>query len=302
MNYFHGFATVNTKEAKMNTPEEIKKIVKEKYAAIARNETDSIIGVTEETSCCGPAPKVLLEIPATSCCGTNPSAFVNFQDDYTGLEGYVPDADLGLGCGLPTEFAAIKKGDVVVDLGSGAGNDVFVARSFTGKEGRVIGIDMTEDMITRANINKEKLGYDNVEFLYGEIEEIPLENETADVVVSNCVMNLVPDKNKAFAEVNRILKQNGHFCISDIVTDGEISDELRASASLYAGCVSGALKKEEYLDIVRKAGFKDIEVKKEKRIIIPDSILEAHLTEEGLKDYNNKKPGIFSITVVAYKN
>lgn len=286
----------------MNTPEEIKKTVKEKYAAIARNQTDSIIGVREEASCCGHAPNVALEIPAKSCCGTNLPEFVNFQDDYTGLEGYMPDADLGLGCGLPTEFAGIRKGDVVVDLGSGAGNDVFVARSFTGEEGRVIGIDMTEDMIKRAENNKEKLGYDNVEFLHGEIEEIPLENETADVVISNCVMNLVPDKIRAFAEVNRILKRNGHFCISDIVTDGEMSDELRASASLYAGCISGALNKEEYLDIVRKTGFKDIEVKKEKRIIIPDSILEAHLTEEGLKDYNSKKPGIFSITVVAYKN
>ena len=267
----------------MNTPEEIKLVVKNKYGEIAKS--------AGATSCCGP----------TSCCTPDKIDYTIFQDDYSNLKGYVPDADLGLGCGLPTEFAGIKKGDTVADLGSGAGNDVFIARSIVGGEGRVIGLDMTEEMIEKANSNKIKLGYKNVEFHLGDIEQMPIENHTADVVVSNCVLNLVPDKRKAFSEIYRILKPGAHFCVSDVVVQGEMTEELKKSAEMYAGCVSGALQKEEYLKIIEGAGFKDVEIKKTKSINLPKDLLKEYLTEQGMKEYKQNLKGIFSITVVGYK-
>ncbi|NNG26128.1 MAG: arsenite methyltransferase, partial [Ignavibacteriaceae bacterium] len=223
------------------------------------------------------------------------------QDDYSGLDGYVADADLGLGCGLPTEFAGIKKGDTVVDLGSGAGNDVFVARALTGDEGKVIGIDMTEEMISKANINSAKLRYRNVDFRLGEIENMPIDDDTADVIVSNCVLNLVPDKVKAFAEIYRITKPGGHFCVSDIVLKGELPDQLKKSAEMYAGCVAGAVQQDEYLGIIEQAGFTNVEIKKTKVIELPDNILDDYLSPEGMEVYKESKIGIFSITVVGYK-
>jgi len=223
------------------------------------------------------------------------------QDEYDHLEGYVADADLGLGCGLPTEFAGIKKGDVVVDLGSGAGNDVFVSRALTGDEGKVIGIDMTQEMIDKARLNNSKLGYKNVEFYLGEIESMPLENSVADVVVSNCVLNLVPNKKKAFAEIYRILKPQGHFCVSDIVIKGELPANLKKSAMMYAGCVAGAIQQDEYLQIIEETGFKNTEIKKTKVIDLPDEILKDYLSEAELKLYRESKVGIFSITVVGEK-
>ena len=267
----------------MNTPEEIKLVVKNKYGEIAKN--------AGSTGCCGP----------TSCCTPDKNDYTIFQDDYSHLNGYVPDADLGLGCGLPTEYAGIKKGDTVVDLGSGAGNDVFIARSIVGGEGRVIGLDMTEEMIGKANSNKIKLGYKNVEFHLGDIEQMPFENHTADVVVSNCVLNLVPDKRKAFSEIYRILKPGAHFCVSDVVVQGEMTDELKKSAEMYAGCVSGALQKEEYLRTIEDAGFKSLEIKKTKSINLPEDLLKEYLTEQGMKEYKQNLKGIFSITVVGYK-
>lgn len=268
----------------MNSLNEIKKSVKEKYAEIA-------LGVGD--ICCG---------TSSSCCGSgNTISFSMIGDEYNNISGYVADADLGLGCGVPTEFAEIKKGDTVVDLGSGAGNDVFVVRAIVGEEGKVIGIDMTEEMISRANINKDKLGFTNVDFKLGGIEEIPLENNIADVVVSNCVLNLVPDKVKAFSEIFRILKSGGHFCISDIVIKGVMPKEFKESAELYAGCVAGALQENEYLKIIEQSGFKNIEIKKSKRITLPDDLLQKHLTEQGIKEYNENLKGVFSITVVAYK-
>ena len=268
----------------MPTNNEIKQVVKEKYGEIAESNS----------SCCGP----------TSCCGTK-NKIIDYsimQDDYTGLDGYVPDADLGLGCGLPTEFAGIKKGDTVVDLGAGAGNDVFVARALTGDEGKVIGIDMTEEMISKANINKDKLGYKNVDFRLGEIENMPIDNDTADVIVSNCVLNLVPDKVKAFAEMYRVTKPGGHFCVSDIVLKGELPAQLKKSAEMYAGCVAGAVQQDEYLKIIERAGFKDVEIKKTKVIELPDNILDDYLSPEAMKVYKESKIGIFSITVVGYKS
>jgi ubiquinone/menaquinone biosynthesis C-methylase UbiE len=224
------------------------------------------------------------------------------QDGYDHLDGYVVDADLGLGCGVPTEYAGIKKGDTVVDLGSGAGNDVFVARSIAGDEGKVIGIDFTEEMIHKANANKFRTGFKNVEFKIGEIENIPLQNNAADVVISNCVLNLVPDKRKAFAEIFRILKPGAHFCVSDIVLKGELPVGLRKSAVMYAGCVAGALQQDEYLGIIEETNFKNIEIKRTKVIELPDEVLKEYLNYSEIQKFRNNKIGIFSITVVGYKN
>lgn len=273
----------------MNSDQEIKKIVKEKYAEIAlATSKQPCCDSSDETSCCGSQNKKVI-------------AYSMINDDYSKLDGYVADADLNLGCGLPTEFAGIKKGDTVIDLGSGAGNDVFIARSIVGESGKVIGLDFTEEMLAKANQNKEKLGYKNIEFKLGEIEQMPFENNAADVVVSNCVLNLVPDKNKAFAEIYRILKPGAHFCVSDIVIKGELNPELRKSAAMYAGCVAGALKQEEYLDIIKQSGFQNVEIKKTKRNDLPDDLLKNYLDEEGIKSYKEKVEGIFSITVVGYK-
>ena len=273
----------NEQEVKtiFETPTEIKKLVKEKYSQIAEN-------IDEEVGCC-----------SGSCCSSNAKDYSVFADDYSKLEGYVKEADLGLGCGLPTEFADIKKGDTIVDLGCGAGNDVFIARTFVGDEGKVIGIDMTEKMIEKAKANNLKLGFNNIEFRLGDIEDIPLRDNCADVVVSNCVLNLVPDKSKAFSEISRVLKSGGHFCVSDIVLQGEISDELRKDATLYAGCISGALQQEEYIKIIEDAGFSDIEIKKIKKIQLPEELLNQYPRE--MEDFILGNKGIFSITVVGFK-
>jgi arsenite methyltransferase len=265
------------------TQEQLKALVKEKYAQIADQSKES-----NESSCCG----------ATGCCTIDA---VLMADDYTQLGGYVADADLGLGCGLPTEFAQIKEGDTVVDLGSGAGNDVFVARSIAGEKGKVFGIDFTEKMIAKAKANAQKLNYTNVEFRQGDIENIPLAGGIADVVVSNCVLNLVPDKARAFAETFRILKKGGHFSVSDIVLVGDLPEGLQKSAEMYAGCVSGAIQKDEYLSTIEKAGFENIVIQKEKRITLPDEILKDYLSADQINEFKTGKTGIFSITVYAEK-
>ena len=256
----------------------LKKIVKEKYTEIAQNKSN----------CCGP-----------SCC--TPEEVINVGENYDGIEGYVQDADLGLGCGLPTAFAKIKPGDTVLDLGSGAGNDAFVARRLTGERGHVIGVDMTEAMIEKANENKRKLGYENVEFILGDIENLPLPDHSIDVAVSNCVMNLVPDKSLAYSEVYRVLKPGGHFSISDIVLNGVLPEGIVSAAEMYAGCVSGAMEKSEYLKTIKKAGFKNIQVVKERTITLPDELLLEYITPEALQEYKNKNGIILSITVYAEK-
>ncbi|MGE0588456.1 MAG: arsenite methyltransferase [Cyclobacteriaceae bacterium] len=268
----------------MKTSEHLKEIVKETYGNIADQSREQ-----NASSCCG----------ATCGCSTIDEAIM--AEDYEKLEGYVKDADLGLGCGLPTEYAQIKEGDVVVDLGSGAGNDAFVARSVVGEKGKVIGVDLTEKMIDKARENAKKLGLSNVEFRLGDIENLPIAGNTADVVVSNCVMNLVPDKAKAFEETYRVLKQGGHFSISDIVIVGDLPDPLRESAEMYAGCVAGAIQKDEYLGIIQKAGFSNIKLQKEKKINLPDEILTNYLNAEELEEYREGGIGIFSITVYAEK-
>jgi arsenite methyltransferase len=268
----------------MNTEQEIKEMVKEKYGAIAQQSKEQ-----NQSSCCG------------SGCGCSNVEFSIMAEDYAKLPGYVPDADLALGCGLPTEFAQIKPGDTVVDLGSGAGNDCFVARSIIGETGKVIGIDMTEAMIEKAKSNATKLGFKNVEFRLGDIDNMPVKDNTADVVVSNCVMNLVPNKEKAFAETFRIIKQGGHFSISDIVLQGELPDDLRKEATLYAGCISGAVQKEEYLRIIKEVGFTNIVIQKHRKIDIPNEILAKFLSIDQLREYKKSQVGVFSITVYAEK-
>ncbi len=222
-------------------------------------------------------------------------------DDYTKLEGYNPDADLGLGCGLPTEFAKIKEGDTVIDLGSGAGNDAFIARRFTGEKGKVLGVDFTEAMVNKARANAEKLALNNVEFRLGDIDDMPVTSNYANVIVSNCVLNLVPNKYKVISEIYRVLKPGGHFSISDIVLEGELPAKWKEVAELYAGCVSGAIQKQVYLEIIEQAGFKNITLQKDKAIIIPDDILANYLSAEEIKTYKNGKTKITSITVYAEK-
>ena len=223
------------------------------------------------------------------------------SDDYTQMQGYNPDADLGLGCGLPTQFAKIKKGDVVIDLGSGAGNDCFIARAETGETGKIIGIDFTPAMIEKARTNAEKLGFHNVEFRQGDIEKMPVTANIADVIVSNCVLNLVPDKDAVFKDIYRVLKPGGHFSISDVVLVGNLPEALRKDAEMYAGCVAGAIQKEVYLELIHNNGFKNITVQKEKAIIIPDDILSNYLSAAEIQGFKSGNTGIFSITVFAGK-
>lgn len=256
-------------------PKDLKLIVKEKYGKIAKENQGDV-----KSSCCG----------TSSCCSD--SEFISMiGDDYSTLEGYNPDADMGLGCGIPTHFAGINKGDSVLDLGSGAGNDCFVARAAVGPNGHVTDLDFTEEMIDKARQNALKLGFTNVDFVYGDIEDMPLSENTFDVVVSNCVLNLVPDKSRAFSQIMRVLKSGGHFCVSDVVLKGELTERARKDAELYAGCVSGALQMSEYLSIIEKAGFTNITIHKERRIELPDGIIASE----------NNENGIFSITVSGYK-
>ncbi len=265
-------------------PEDLKLLVKEKYSEIALQSKEQ-----NESSCCG----------ATGCCSTVDYSI--FSDSYSHLEGYVADADLGLGCGLPTEFALIKEGDTVIDLGSGAGNDCFVARYLTGESGEVIGIDMTEAMIAKARENARKLGFTNVSFRLGDIEKMPVTANKADVIISNCVLNLVPDKQKAFSEIYRVLKHGGHLSVSDVVVKGQLPVKIRQAAELYAGCVSGAIEMDEYLNIMASACLTNIKVQKTKQVNVPDEILSEYLSPQDLEAFKNSGTGIFSITVYAEK-
>jgi arsenite methyltransferase len=267
----------------MKTQEQIKEMVRQKYSEIALQEKES-----NESSCCG-----------SGCCSTE--VYNIMTDDYTNLEGYNPDADLGLGCGLPTQFAKIKKGNVVIDLGSGAGNDCFIARAETGETGKVIGIDFTDAMIDKARINAEKLGFHNVEFRKGDIEKMPVTSNVADVIVSNCVLNLVPNKDGVFKEINRVLKPGGHFSISDIVLVGALPEKIREAAEMYAGCVAGAIQKQAYLELIEINGFKNITIQKEKVITLPDDILSTLLSEAEIDQFKTSGTGIFSVTVYAEK-
>ncbi len=263
---------------------DLKLIVKDKYGEIASQSK-----IQNQSSCCG----------STACC--EDVDYTIFSDDYTQLEGYNPDADLGLGCGLPTQHAGITKGDHVLDLGSGAGNDCFVARTIVGEEGKVTGLDFTDAMLEKANANLQKTGFKNINFVKGDIEDMPLQENSFDVVISNCVLNLVPNKNKAFQEIFRVLKPGGHFCISDIVLDGHLPEKLLKDAEMYAGCVSGAMQKSKYLEVIKQQGFSNIEIKSEKHSIIPDDLLLNYLSQAELEQMKASNTGIISITVNATK-
>lgn len=267
----------------MQTEEALKQLVKEKYTEIANQPY-----AQNAASCCGAG-------------GCSTEVYNIMSEDYASLEGYNPDADLGLGCGLPTQFAQIKPGDTVVDLGSGAGNDCFVARSIAGEKGKVIGVDFTEKMIEKARANADKLGFNNVEFRLGDIEHMPLTANVADVVVSNCVLNLVPNKFNVLQEVFRVLKPGGHFSISDIVLEGALPEKLQQAAEMYAGCVSGAIQKQVYLELIAANGFTNITIQKEKEIILPDDILQNYFNADEIADFRNSASGIYSITVYAEK-
>jgi ubiquinone/menaquinone biosynthesis C-methylase UbiE len=267
----------------METSDQIKEMVKQKYSGIALQDKE-----TNVSSCCGSG-------------GCTTEVYNIMTDDYTEIEGYHPDADLGLGCGLPTQFAQIQKGDVVIDLGSGAGNDCFIARSEAGVTGKIIGIDFTPAMIDLARLNAEKLGFNNVEFRLGDIEKMPVTSNFADVVVSNCVLNLVPDKEKAINEIFRVIKPGGHFSVSDIVLMGELPHAIKKASEMYAGCVSGAIQKQSYLDLIAKAGFKNIILQKEKAIFIPDDILSNYISKAEIETFRKSDNGIYSVTVYAEK-
>lgn len=269
----------------MDTSEDKKALVKKRYSELALNSD------TLKTRC---------------CCGTNPAkpsqkVFTIMSEDYSNLKGYVADADLGVGCGLPTEYAGIKQGDTVLDLGSGAGNDSFIARAEVGETGKVIGIDFSPQMIDKARRNAAKRGYDNVEFLEGDIEAMPLPDNAVDIVVSNCVLNLLPEKDKIFKEIYRVLKKGGHFCISDVVLNGIFPKEFTDNASMYAGCIASAIQQEDYLGEIERANFNDIKVERTKTVLIPDDVLHEHLDESTIAKYKAGNVGIYSITVTGKK-
>jgi SAM-dependent methyltransferase len=279
----HRNITIIIKSKVMKTELELKELVKEKYGEIALQDKG-----TNQAACCG-----------SGCCSTDVANIMS--DDYSKLEGYNSDADLGLGCGLPTEFAKIKTGDVVIDLGSGAGNDAFIARHEIGETGSVIGIDFTPAMINLAMKNNEARGFSNVEFRQGDIENMPVAANLADVIVSNCVLNLVPNKDAVIKEIFRVLKPGGHFSISDIVLEGDLPPAIQAAAEMYAGCVSGAIQKQTYLELIEKNGFTNIAVQKNKAIIVPDDILGTYLSADQVKTFKQSGTGIRSITVYAEK-
>ena len=266
----------------MQGEDEVRALVRERYGAIAR----------EKRSCCAP-----------SCCGPEmaPDGLNVIGDAYEGVEGRLAEADLNLGCGVPTQHAALRHGETVLDLGSGAGNDVFIARHEVGAEGRVIGVDMTPDMITRARENARKLGFDNVEFRLGEIEHLPVESGSIDVITSNCVLNLLPDKAPAFVEMFRVLRPGGRFCVSDIVATGQLPQGVREAAGLYVGCVAGALPEPEYLALIEAAGFQGVRNAKEQVIVLPDEALSPHVSSDEMAAFRASDVELKSVTVLGAK-
>lgn len=265
--------------------DDLKRVVQQKYAAIASQSV-----LLHSSSCC----------ESVGCCGE--LEFSMIGDEYAHLEGHVAEADLNLGCGIPTQYAGIKPGDHVLDLGSGAGNDCFVARAIIGETGRVTGLDFTQAMVERARENNQKLGFTNVEFVQGDIEAMPFVDNSFEVIVSNCVLNLVPDKDKAFAQMMRVLKSGGHFCVSDVVIKGTLPESLQKDAEMYVGCVAGAVSMDQYMEIIGSKGFINITTHKLKPITIPENVLEKHLSETQMKAFGDDQTGIFSMTISGYKD
>lgn len=221
--------------------EKIKKVVRQRYSKIAK----------KGASCC----------PTCGSCGADSleqAKRIGYSERE--LQSIPEPAIMGLGCGNPTALADLKEGEIVLDLGSGAGVDVFLAANKVGSKGHVFGIDMTKEMVKRANKTARKHGYENVEFKLGEIEKLPLEDNSVDVIISNCVINLSPDKLRTYQEAYRVLKPCGRILISDLVTEGKLPESIRKNFDAWAGCIAGALEKKEYLDTIKKAGFRDVEI------------------------------------------
>lgn len=223
--------------------DDIKKMVRDGYAKVASRGSSCCSG----GSCCAPADST-----------RDISKAVGYND--ADMDAVPDGANLGLGCGNPVAMASLREGDLVLDLGSGAGFDVFLAAKRVGKTGRVIGVDMTPEMVEKAKRNAKKGGYDNVEFRLGEIEKLPVEDSSVDVIISNCVINLSPDKETVFREAYRVLKRGGRLMVSDLVLVKELPEELKKSAEAYVGCIAGAVKKGDYLKFINEAGFKDVQV------------------------------------------
>jgi arsenite methyltransferase len=248
---------------------EIKEVVRGRYAQIAKQD---------QQSCC-------------PSCGCGASSWLQAKAvGYSGQElEHIPgESVMGLGCGNPTAIAELKAGEVVLDLGSGAGVDVFLAANKVGPTGRVIGVDMTEEMVDKATSIAREHGYRNVEFRLGEIEKLPVEDESVDAIISNCVINLSPDKAKVFGEAHRVLKRGGRLTVSDIVSEGALPDDIRSDPNAWAGCIAGALERQEYLRKIKKAGFEDAQVLSSK---------EFYLEGEG----SQAPTKLVSITVKAFK-
>lgn len=263
--------------------DQLRNMVRQKYAEIVKSTLPG----------CG-----------TSCCDTGTDTEDNYNmigDAYDGISGYLPDADLGLSCGVPVEHAGLQPGHTVLDLGSGAGLDVFVARNEVGESGHVIGVDMTAEMVAKARDITENSDFDNVEFRLGEIEHLPVLSDSIDVVISNCVLNLVPDKQRAFAEIFRVLKPGGHFCISDVVSSRQLPEWLKGIADAYAGCVAGAIPKEDYLNLITETGFGQVSVASERRIHVPPELIAKSLTREQREEAFADDLHVISVTVTAVK-
>lgn len=254
--------------------DDLKSTVRAKYAALA----------TADDSCCGPS-------------GSGEAGLdVDMSEDYA--DAIATDADLDLGCGRPTDHAGLQPGERVLDLGSGAGMDAFVARRTVGPDGHVHGVDFAEEMVAKARANADTLDYDNVTFGVGDIEALPVESGAFDVVLSNCVLNLVPDKEAAFAQMHRALRPGGRFSVSDVVHAGALPDGLREAAELYVGCVAGAMERDMYLDRLREAGFSDVHIATEKPISLPDELLAEHLGAAELDRFRAGDAALQSVTVV----
>jgi SAM-dependent methyltransferase len=262
--------------------EEIKKNVREGYAKV----------VKQGSCCCG---------PATNCCGNgsqakNISRKVGYSEDE--MQAVPEGANLGLGCGNPTALASLKAGEIVLDLGSGAGFDAFLSAQKVGPTGKVIGVDMTPEMIEKARQNAVKGNFTNVEFRLGEIENLPVEDNSVDVIISNCVINLVPDKTKAFSEAYRVLKPGGRLMVSDVVLVGELPPSLKKSVEAYIGCLSGAIMKSEYLRVIAEAGFKDVQIQDEN--VFPIDVMANDPTAQAILDRPNvSDPDLNSVADVA---
>lgn len=270
-------------ESAVSAADTLRDAVRRKYADLATGS---------EAGCCG---------PDAGCDADASEEVTMIGDAYEGVDGYVATADLGLGCGLPTELADLQPGEHVIDLGAGAGLDAFVARRTVGNDGYVLGVDMTPEMVEKARTNAKALGYANVEFRRGEIEALPVDDGAFDIALSNCVLNLVPDKTRAFRETFRVLRPGGRFVISDIVSGGTLPAAIRGAAELYVGCIAGALPREEYLGIIRDAGFAQVTIAKDRAVDLPDDLLRAHLSDEALADFRASGAGVHSITVTGVK-